>query len=275
MVARLVVALKDRKSNVRKGACRALKNFGERVATTEVINGLVIALGDSDDDVRCSACDALTGLGKKSAKNKVIGRLVVELVDRNWAIRRSFREVLLNLLTYLVRPRGSEECPLLKAGEWISRGNPNDDILDVCLRLLEASLDSEDMFLVDCFMITAIWSELAVVIVGENLILCGRHQWIEIKLPSNQFKEKILTWSENLPVDIEHCISRVKYGSVLRQRQRNSLFSLVKVSYLCCLLLWTSIILLVVCFSLYKVSHMFSPYMYSLITVILDILFFI
>jgi hypothetical protein len=102
VINRIVSVLGYEDSSVRRIACQALGEMGEKAATIEVINRLVSALGHEDSNVRSSACDALGKMGEKAATSEVINRLLSEL-KHDWFATGIFqwKDMVLNNLSVL------------------------------------------------------------------------------------------------------------------------------------------------------------------------------
>ena len=94
LMTSLATKLNDQNETVRRSACEALGQIGEKAATNEVITGLVSALGDQSKDVRMSACEVLGKIGEKAATNEVITKLTSALGDQSEDVRRRACEVL-------------------------------------------------------------------------------------------------------------------------------------------------------------------------------------
>ncbi|CAF1303259.1 unnamed protein product [Didymodactylos carnosus] len=89
VLKRLVVALGDQNCNVTRGAYNALRKMGEKAAASEGIQKLVVALGHEDSWVRLYACEALGKMGEKAATSEAINRLVTTLGDSKYGVREA------------------------------------------------------------------------------------------------------------------------------------------------------------------------------------------
>ncbi|CAF1206937.1 unnamed protein product [Adineta steineri] len=94
VITKLISALEDESFYVRLSACIALGNIGEKAATNEVITKLVSALGEESDRVRASACGTLGKMGEKAATNEVISKLVSALDHNGFGVRSSACQAL-------------------------------------------------------------------------------------------------------------------------------------------------------------------------------------
>ena len=83
VVAVFIQAVDDENVNVRRDACKALGNIGERAMTAEVITVLIRALGVSDWDIPSNARTALVELNRKIPTDEVITNLNNALGNAN------------------------------------------------------------------------------------------------------------------------------------------------------------------------------------------------
>ncbi|CAM4789210.1 unnamed protein product, partial [Rotaria magnacalcarata] len=97
VIAALIDATRDENREVGVEACEALGNLGEKAATSEVIAALINTTRDADSYVRGKACEILRNLGKKAATNEVITALIDATCDGDSYVRREACKALGNL----------------------------------------------------------------------------------------------------------------------------------------------------------------------------------
>ncbi|CAF0987163.1 unnamed protein product [Adineta steineri] len=90
----LVTVLHDVEYCVRSSACQTLGKMGEKAPTDQVVNSLLSALSDVHYWVRRSACEALGKMGEKAGSPGVINGLVCAMTDKDSVVRRCACEVL-------------------------------------------------------------------------------------------------------------------------------------------------------------------------------------
>ena len=87
LITAVTSRLDDQDIAIKKYACDALGEIGDKALTNEVISSLVRFFKDSNEEVRKCACDALGEIGEKLETNEVLDKLVSALEDRNQQIR--------------------------------------------------------------------------------------------------------------------------------------------------------------------------------------------
>ena len=97
VVAVFIQAVDDKNGNVRRDACEALGNIGERAMTAKVITVLIRALGDSDWEVPSNARKALVELNRKIPTYEVITGLNNALGNANNRARKKICLVFSNI----------------------------------------------------------------------------------------------------------------------------------------------------------------------------------
>ena len=197
-------------------ACDALGRFGEKTATSEVINRLVISLKDSKMNVRTSACEVLVRLGEKAATSEVIESLAIALGDNSYFVRIAAVRSLNELVNILGRRNGSEVSSVPDNSEhWINE----DELVEnssICMKLFKLLLKSESTFLIRGCLTATVFGECYVIMIENRIVVSGDTRPLKIELSDNM-KTEILKGFDNL---LGHITNVYGTGGVLRGQKR-------------------------------------------------------
>lgn len=89
VISSLMRVFQDSSKEVRKCACDALGEIAQKLETNGVLNAVVSVLEDYDEQIRVCACYTLGEMGERAATTEVIHRLMHALEDQNEEVKNS------------------------------------------------------------------------------------------------------------------------------------------------------------------------------------------